>query len=170
MECTLAFMQRVPTPGLHSSIPSICELQCSDKLALPPWPMSSLLQTVDNSIPSKQQLTNDINMSINNQPQRAPAAWCFCCAQQARYWVWEGYAKQKKLVPKINNSQSNLANAASNVLLPCRRGIGTPSNTMLLRLPPRLFIPNRTWIRSAVFAHQSQVKLCDRQTDWQEHQ
>jgi len=30
---------------------------------------------------------------------------------------------------------------------------------------PRIFTPNRTWIRSAVFAHQSQVKPRDKHTD-----
>jgi len=54
--------------------------------------------------------------------------------------------------------QSDLVKAASNTLAPCplRRcgGIGTPVYDNV-SWAPRVFTPNRTSIRSAVFAHQS---------------
>jgi len=47
---------------------------------------------------------------------------------------------------------------------PHRGGSGPPSNTMFAR-SLRVFILNETSILSAVIAHQSRVKLHDRQTD-----
>jgi len=64
--------------------------------------------------------------------------------------MWQTRLRQRSVV--VDSGQSNLAKAASNPSHLDMGGSGSLSNTMFLG-PPRVFTPNETSIRSAVFVH-----------------